>query len=114
MDAGHVSATSALFDVFPINVVFVEPFAKDRIEVFARVALLAMGNDIDVISGSGIPNCSQGVVDNPIAVSRVGRCFEVRRPGVPVEPVDVSFAVDIGMLTARCYGGHCSEFGSRG
>ena len=80
MDTCHVSATAAFFDILDTYVT--ELVADGVVQVVGRMSVVSVCYQVDEVSGRGLLDCSQSVIDDERTVPRMLVGFEIDRPRV--------------------------------
>lgn len=101
IDPNHVSATPALIDIFPLDIVLTEMLFQGIEEIRLRVSMGFVSNEVHMIPSGGVLDRLDRVAFDQLTVIRMVRFFEVGRPGIGMNPVGHGFAFLVGPFMGR-------------
>jgi hypothetical protein len=103
VNPGDVAAATALLDVLPRDRLAVG-VVEGREEIRLRVAVVAVGHEVDVVPARGVFDRLLRLFDYEVAALGVPRFFEVGRPRVVVDSVRDGFYVfvEVRVVVAFC------------
>jgi hypothetical protein len=97
VDAEDVTAAVTLANILPVDFV-IELCFEDRGEIFRRVAVFLVCDELNVGTFDGVLNGFDGLFDDQISVGSMFRLFEVCCPGTLVSSVSNRFGTFVAVV----------------